>query len=595
MCGIIGQLSKTNKVNQGLFDSMRDTLAHRGPDGYGTQLLHDGYVAFGHRRLAILDLTDDGNQPMSNSSGDLWVTFNGEIYNYPDLKNILLEEGYSFKSKSDTEVLLHGYKCWGIEGLLKRLKGMFAFALWDEREGKLLAARDRFGIKPFVYYCNEKQFVFASEIKAIKKNSELNLELNEESLADYFSYGYVPYPNTIWKSTFKLPPASYLEVDFQTFNLDVRTYWTLQSSDNIVNRKEAVERTQQLIQNATKEHLLSDVPVGVFLSGGYDSSTLLMHMHDLGYPTKAFTIGFPESESSEHIEAAVVARHFHAEHYIENISSENDVLSLLQEMSFYYDEPFAANSMINTYVISRLASKHVKVALSGEGADEVFAGYKWHKKIDKYYTEFTIKERIKNLIKGNYSSKSVYMELYNRSMTGVMNEALELDLLSDNLRDQIRKRRLWHFEEFYIETRDKLKLTQFIDAKTFVPDHCLFRADISSMAHSLEVRVPFLDHDIYEYVFSLHPSVYFENNRKKILIEDNLKNRMPREVLDMPKRGFSFQNTDKIFDERFMRIMEEGILMKQGVLKRQADFRKLSTQMKFHLLNLEFWFERYSN
>lgn len=595
MCGIVGQVSKNKVINQKVFNEMRDSMAHRGPDGFGTQLLQDGHVALGHRRLSIIDLSEDGKQPMSNANGDIWVTFNGEIYNYPALKELLIAAGYAFQSKSDTEVLIHGYSHWGIEELLKRLKGMFAFALWDERKGKLMAARDRFGIKPFVYYSSENQFVFASEIKAIKKNNELNLDLNEEALADYFSYGYVPYPNTIWKKTFKLPPASYLELDFETFKLVVHSYWELNFSDNIVNRNEAIEKTQQLIQNATKEHLLSDVPVGVFLSGGYDSTTLLMHMHDLGYPTKAFTIGFPESESSEHIEAAAAARHFHAEHHIENISSENDVFSLLKEMSFYYDEPFAANSMINTYVISRLASKHVKVALSGEGADEVFAGYKWHKKIDKYYTEFTIKERVKNLIKGNYSSKSVYLELYNRSMTGVLNEALELDLLNEDINAQMRKRRLWHFEEFYFETQSKLKLTQFIDAKTFVPDHCLFRADISSMAHSLEVRVPFLDHEIYEYVFSLHPSVYFESNRKKILIEDNLKQRMPKEVLDMPKRGFSFQNTDHIFDLRFLKIMEKGVLVKQGVLKKGIDFRTVSTQMKFHLLNLEFWFQGNSN
>jgi asparagine synthase (glutamine-hydrolysing) len=386
-----------------------------------------------------------------------------------------------------------------------------------------------------------------------------------------------------------------LLLDFETFEVDVHNYWKLQVADNIIDDKTAIEKTQALIHNATKEHLLSDVPVGIFLSGGYDSTTLLMHMHDLGYPTKGFTIGFPDSDQSEHLQAAAAAKHFKAEHYIEMIDHKNDVFSLLKEMSNYYDEPFAATSMINTYVISRLAAKHAKVALSGEGADEVFAGYKWHKKIHKYYAEITSKERIKNLLKGNVSAKKVFMDLYNRSMTGVLDEAINLHLLNSNIVSDIRHRRLWHFEDFYFETNEKVKLSQYIDAHTFVPDHCLFRADISSMAHSLEVRVPFLDHEIYEYVFSLHPSVYFKPDKKKFLIEENLKNRMPKEVLEMPKRGFSFHNTDSIFDDRFQKLMRNGELMKRGVLQVNAEFSKLSTQMKFHLLNLEFWFQRYAN
>jgi asparagine synthase (glutamine-hydrolysing) len=510
------------------------------------------------------------------------------------LKNDLINKGHKFVSNSDTEVLIHGYEEWGISGLLSKLKGMFAFAIWDDNKKKLYAARDRFGIKPFVYYLKDDNFLFASEIKAIAAYSNFKKEIDEFAIADYLIYSYIPYNKTVWKDTYKLPPAHYLELEYDNFKSSTHCYWKLETDEIVISDSEALEKVSSMLKKSTEDHLLSDVPVGLFLSGGYDSTTLLMHMTDLGYNVSSFTIGFEETEQSEHEQAKLVADSFESNHTVSMFSRNSDVFELLREMSNFYDEPFAANSMINTYVVSKLASETCKVVLSGEGSDEVFGGYKWHKKIDLYYRNFRFKDRIKNLLKGNFTKKQVYLDLYNRSMTGVMSEVLDSDFVDVKLKKQLKHRGLWHFDQFYHSELDVVKRCQYIDAHTFIPDHCLFRADISSMAHSLEVRVPFLDHEIYEYVFSLNRSVYFKEGSKKFLVEENLRNRIPQEIFEMPKRGFSFHNLDSIFDSRFEKLMRNGNLMKRGILKSNLEFRKMSDHFKFHLLNLELWMETHN-
>jgi len=591
MCGIIGQINKKQKVNVIEFDRLRDILLHRGPDGFGTEILNEGKVALGHRRLSIIDLTDHAKQPMCNEDQTIWLTFNGELYNFLSLKNDLMNKGHKFVSNSDTEVLIHGYEEWGIEALLKKIKGMFSFAIWDGNKKKLFAARDRFGIKPFVYFKIDDEFIFASELKAIANYRDFPKIIDDNAISDFLIYSYIPYNKTVWKDTFKLPPAHYLEFDYDTFSLKTEKYWELKTAENIINDNIALEKANKLIKNATNEHLLSDVPVGLFLSGGYDSTTLLMHMTDLGYDVSSFTIGFEDTEQSEHEQAKLVADNFKSNHTVSMFSRDSDVFELLREMSKFYDEPFAANSMINTYMVSELAAKTCKVVLSGEGSDEVFGGYKWHKKIDQYYKNFRLKDRIKNIIKGNFTKKQVYLDLYNRSMTGVMDEVLNANFIHSNIKTQIKARGLWHFEQFYRSNLDVVKRCQYIDAQSFVPDHCLFRADISSMAHSLEVRVPFLDHEIYEFVFGLNKSVYFKEGSKKFLVEENLRNRIPKEIFEMPKRGFSFHNMDSIFDSRFEKLILNGNLMKDGIITKDIDIKEMTDHFKFHLLNLELWME----
>jgi asparagine synthase (glutamine-hydrolysing) len=591
MCGIIGQINKNQKINVSVFDKMRDTLIHRGPDGFGTEVLNDGLVSFGHRRLSIIDLSDHAKQPMCNEDKTIWLTFNGELYNFMSLKNELVNKGHIFVSNSDSEVLIHGYEEWGMRRLLERIKGMFSFAIWDESKKKLFAARDRFGIKPFVYYKGESEFIFASELKAVASYPNFKKEIDEFAISDFLIYSYIPFDKTVWKNTYKLPPAHYLEFDFETFSLKTERYWKLKTSENIIDDVVAIEKANELIRKSTQEHLLSDVPVGLFLSGGYDSTTLLMHMADLGYDISSFTIGFENTEQSEHEQAAIVAKQFNSKHEVKMFDEKTDVLKLMKKMSHYYDEPFAANSMINTFVVSELASQKCKVVLSGEGSDEVFGGYKWHQKIDSYYNNFRLKDRIKNILKGNLTKKSVYLDLYNRSMTGVMKDIFSCDSINPQLKEKIKERGLWYFGKFYHQDLDEVKRCQYIDTHSFIPDHCLFRADISSMAHSLEVRVPFLDHEIFEFVFGLNKSVYFKKGSKKFLVEENLRKRVPKEILEMPKRGFSFHNLDSIFDSRFEVMILNGNLVKEGILTNNIDFNNMSDHFKFHLLNLELWME----
>jgi len=589
MCGIVGHLAD-RAIDSVVFDRMRDTLAHRGPDGMGSVFLENNTVALGHRRLAIIDLSDEGQQPMCNEDATIWITFNGEIYNYAALRSALIATGHHrFRSATDTEVLIHGYEEWGLEGLVTRLNGMFAFGIWDSRQKTLHVARDRFGIKPLVYFADANHFVFASELKAIAAYPEVPKQMDDDAIADYFTYSYVPYPKTIWKGIYKLPPAHTLSFDFETRKTSIQRYWSLQTAELYMNDCEAVEKANTLIHQATLEHLVSDVPVGLFLSGGYDSTTLLMHMAELQYPTTGFTIAFPESEQNEASQAAAAAQTFGAKHEIEAIGRDADIFALLEEMSPIYDEPFAGDSMINAWLVSRLAARHSKVALSGEGADEVFGGYKWHQKIEAYYRNFNLKQRIKNILQGYWTPQQVFLGLYNRSMPGVYREAIEEPILNVELRQRIRTRALWHFINHDDSGKDPVKRSQYLDAHTFIPNHCLFRADLSSMAHSLEVRVPFLDHHIYEFVFSLQRKVYMKPGVKKFLLEENLKHKMPEAVLNMPKRGFSFHNPENIYDERFTDLLNNGELVGHGILQRGVELGGLSSHFKFHLLNLELW------
>lgn len=590
MCGIVGQINYSrNKIDRVLFDSMRDTLIHRGPDGYGTELLHNDLIAFGHRRLSIIDLSDNGKQPMCNEDGSIWITYNGEIYNFYNLKKELVSKGHVFKSKSDTEVLVHGYEEWGIKNLLKKIKGMFAFAIYDQNNNKLIAARDRFGIKPFYYYKDHEKLIFASELKAITKNPSFKKEIDNSSIADFFTYSYVPNPKTIWKNTKKLSPGNFFEIDLnKTCDIQEEKYWKLEIGNTIISEKDAVEKANTLIHRATKEHLTSDVPVGLFLSGGYDSSTLLMHMKDLQYDVNSFSIGFDYSNRSEHLVARDISSTFGSNHYESILSEETDTFSLLEKLAFNFDEPFAISSMIPYYRVSELASQHSKVAIVGDGGDEAFAGYKWHYAIYNYYKNLTLRQRIKEFI---LSKSELNIQMYNKWMTGVFDELISTSLVNKDISNMAKKEGLFLFKKYYVENISPVKSWQLLDVHTFIPEPCLTRADRTSMAHSLEVRVPFLDHEIFEFTFQLNEKMYMKHGIKKFLIHENLKNRVNKEVIDMPKRGFSFQHLDKLFDDKFYQLIKYGFLAKNDIIN-VALIKQSSTLMKFHVLVLELWFQK---
>lgn len=567
---------------------MRDTLVHRGPDGFGSELFNDNKAAFGHRRLAIIDLSEKGKQPMYSSNKDVLITFNGEIYNYQFLRDELIKKNHQFQSNSDTEVLINGYKEWGMDLLLKKIKGMFAFALWDKKKDNVYIARDRFGMKPLYYYQDSQQFIFASELKAIIKDPSVKKEINQDALADYFIYSYIPSPNCIWNGFKKLPPANYMVYDINTLNISVKEYWNLQINQKEESEEEVFEKVNSLIKQSVKEHLVSDVPVGLFLSGGYDSTTVLIQAKELGFNPNTFSLGFENSNRSEHKMAGIIANTFATNHKEFLFRNDFNYLEDFKKIAYYYDEPYAISSMLTYYYASKLASKTNKVALVGDGGDELFGGYNWDTSLYNHFKSNHYKDVIKRLVNGH---EKEFISRYNTWMTGVYNS--NLSCLNSDLKKRILNRGLWFFKQNYVNTSDIIKDSQYLNFKTFIPQPSLTRADRSSMANSLEVRVPFLDHEIFEYIFSLKSSNYYKKDEKKFVLKHHLYKKIPKQVLDMPKYGFSFQFLNNIFNDEYDAIIKNGELNKLGLINFKS-VKKSDYLVKFHILMLELWFKNYS-
>jgi len=591
MCGILGLLDK-DEIDPVKFRLMRDSMLHRGPDGFGEKYLKEGKVALGHRRLSIIDLSESGEQPMSNEDGSLWLTFNGEIYNYPALRRQLVNSGHTFKSNTDSEVLIHGFEEWGMQGLLEKIKGMFAFGIYDVSKDVLYAARDRFGIKPFVYYFDGNKFIFASEIKAIMKSDTIYKDIRSESIAEYLSYGYVPHPHTPWKKIFKLQPAHFIKFSSSNGNLEIFKYWQLEAKNNLVSQEEAVEESSRLLKKSVGEHLTSDVPVGLFLSGGYDSTSILKYTSEVGKPLNTYTIGFHGSKNSEHVLAEEISAIYDSPNFARVLTEEEDYWKILLEQAQYYDEPYAVSSMMPYYYVSKLAARDRKVILGGDGGDEVFAGYRWQKEIFSKMKNRNWKSKLKDLAIGEQWR---ILHYYNQNMTGIHDQTMLFSILKDSsLINNIRSSSLGYFKKNYKSGLPLIKRIQSLDINTFLLEACLMRADQTSMIHSLEVRLPFLDHELMEYVFSLHPSVYFEEFKKKILLEKKLKSHIPAHILKQPKRGFGFQQLNALFGSQFEQTMRGGELEKLNIIKTDINWSEISVRIKFHLVMLELWFKRFA-
>ena len=531
MCGIAGQVKFNGKIDSTNIDAMNDAIQHRGPDGHGIYLNADASAGLGHRRLSFLDLSEAGKQPMTNEDGTLWVTYNGEVYNYIELRVELEGHGHVFHSHTDTEVLLHGYEQWGA-GMLNRLKGMFAFAIWDENKKELFAARDRFGIKPLYYYYEDGSFVFGSEIKAIKANKDVTTTLDFTSFADYFVYRYVPSPKSIWQEVKKLPAAHYMLLKANG-ELTIKRYWDIPFAEKIIPDKEAVEKFDELLFNSIKIHARADVPVGSFLSGGYDSSALVYYMSRFGYTPNTFAIGFENWEVSEHLFAEMVAKQYGTNHHALILESQS--LDLLDHLVWVYDEPNGDISIIPTYLVSQEAAKKVKTVMSGEGSDEMLVGYQWQKDYAPEKVGFL--EKLKRLVKGE---NTPYIHgYYAMAMAMGRFDGAELrKLLHPDLHQHINHNVDWYYQSHFRTDIPELKAMQVMDFKHFMGEQILGKVDRAAMANSLEVRVPFLDHEIVEFVFGLSPDVYYRKDETKHLLYQNIKNHLPKEILDRRKQGF---------------------------------------------------------
>ncbi len=562
MCGIIGHLS-TRPVAGDIFKRMRDQLIHRGPDGEGVSFFADGCIALGHRRLAIIDLSENGKQPMCNEDASIWVTCNGEIYNYKELRSQLQAKGHRFISQSDTEVLVHGYEEWG-EQCVERLRGMFAFGIWDDAQKKLILARDHFGIKPLYYYQDTLQFIFASELKAIIACPQVQRTLNTQAMCDFFFYRYIPSPRTIWEGMFKLPPASLLT--YREGNCTIRRYWT-PSFESVPARADTVlDDLAAALADSVKMHMVSDVPVGLLLSGGLDSSAIAYLMRHEDSRGAAFSAGFAVEDEwyNELPDARLVADHCSMELHEEMVKP--DIWELLPRLSWFYDEPFGDGSLFPSYLVSKLARKHMKVALGGEGGDELFAGY-------NRYFESSTGEKTGACI-GRLGAalgviaKQKETRAYQKRMHPLMEVKDLKQLLHADLHAGIDHHQEWFLDQHYRRDLTGPRKWQALDFFTILPEQYLTKVDRASMANSLELRVPFLDRPLVDAVFALPAETVAPESERKYMLKNLMKGKLPERTLAKKKRGFSIP-LDRFFNENMLaNALRDGEGVKSGLISK---------------------------
>ena len=592
MCGIVGQHNFRGRVDIPQFERMRDSMAHRGPDGYGLWESPDGSTALGHRRLALIDLSDAGRQPMPNEDESLWLVFNGEIYNYQIIRDELEARGHRFRSHTDSEVILHGYEEWGHE-VLGRLKGMFAFALWNERNHSFFLARDRFGIKPLYYLHNSQYFLFASEIKGITENDFVYKSIDERSLIDFFIFRYVPSPRSIWQEVSKLPPAHFLEVDADG-RVRMKRYWSLNYGNDRKSPREIVARVDELLRRSVDEHRVSDVPVGVFLSGGYDSSALIDYASRIDYKTQAFTIGFSGWSKSEHRYARLVANQFDTPLSTQVLEPEE--LEIADQLPFFYDEPLADTSVVPTFAVSKLAGQSVKAVMSGEGGDELFGGYVWQHRYKVAAQSHPLRFQWANRFFPRRWTPGVRYYAHGMSSRRFSRKRLRA-LLHPDLYAAIPSDLNWFYNENFRPDLTPLKSFQHLDVRTFMGELVLTKVDRASMAHSLEVRVPFLDHELHEYLMGIHEDVYFQPDQTKFALRENIAQRMPLEILERPKWGFTGPSDFYANLAWYESVLMSGGLLADGLIRREELERLIRKRKHINLWTitvLELWYSRWA-
>jgi len=552
MCGITGIVysNREREIEPAVLKSMADVIEHRGPDDEGFYIHKN--VGLGFRRLSIIDL-NTGHQPVSNFNDTIFIVFNGEIYNYLEHRDKLLKKGYVFKTTTDTEVILHLYEEYGVD-CLKYLRGMFAFAIWDNNKQQLFCARDRFGIKPFYYYSDNEKFVFGSEIKAILKKGNIDKELSCDALNSYFAFGYITSDLAIYNKIRKLQPAHYLLLTFKDqLSFEIKKYWDIKfEPDYSKTEAQWAEEIEMCLSEAVKLHMISDVPLGAFLSGGIDSSAVVALMaKNSQQPIRTFSIGFKEEKYSELKHAKKVAEKYGCIHHEQIVEPES--ISLLPKLVRAYDEPFADPSVIPTYYVSKFASEHVKVALSGDGGDELFAGYDSYKRLQKAYKYNLSPESFNKLFWGNVykiiptrmKGKTLsYFLSKNRNKLGAyvcvwpIEERRKLLLSNNGFKSSNSSE---YFKEEVLEQGPKdnfISNLQYLDMKTYMVDDILTKVDRASMINSLEVRVPLLDHEFAELTFRIPSNLKLKAGEQKHIFKHSLKKLLPDSILNRPKTGF---------------------------------------------------------
>ncbi len=559
MCGICGifETEKGKVVPRATLKSMADTLSHRGPDDDG--FYSCGGAGLAHRRLSIIDL-EGGHQPLSNEDESIWIVFNGEIYNFEELNNRYLSTGHTFRTRSDTETIVHLYEELG-EACFAEMRGMFAIALWDGRRKRLVLGRDRLGKKPLYYSWDGRRLVFGSEIKALWKAGGISREMDPEALSDYLSYQYIPGPKTIYRHVRKLRPAHYLIADQS--GIRETAYWDIHfNQERERTEAEWCEEFLAEYRASVKSRLISDVPLGAFLSGGVDSSSVVALMNQLQPPVTTCSVGFTEEQFDETAEARQFANTLGAKHF-EHIV-EPHAIELVSKLAWHYDEPFADSSAVPTYYVSQVARRHVKVALSGDGGDENFAGYRRYKltlREDQLrsFVPAGVRRNVFGPLGQLYPkmdwaprvlrAKSTFQSLARTSTLdgyfhgiSICSPALKERLLGGDVRKQLGAYDSSDVMRYYYDradTLDPLSRIQYVDMKTYLVDDILVKVDRASMAHSLEVRCPLLDHKLMELIAQIPSSLKLRNGTGKYIFKKSLEPVLPREILTRSKKGFS--------------------------------------------------------
>ncbi|NQT24445.1 asparagine synthase (glutamine-hydrolyzing) [candidate division KSB1 bacterium] len=626
MCGICGMVYQdtSRRPLPEIIDAMCKTITHRGPDDQGVQII--GQAGLGMRRLSIIDLST-GHQPLSNEDESIWIVFNGEIYNFQELRKTLQFQGHSFRTNSDTETLVHGYESWGTD-LFQHLNGMFGFAIWDSRRHRLLIGRDRLGIKPLYYYHDSERLIFGSEIKAILKAPGIDKEIDLLALNNFLTFEYVSAPKSIFKKIKKLPPGHFLL--YENGKVDIQPYWQLEPKEEDWTEAAASERLRELMEDSVRLRLISDVPLGAFLSGGIDSTILVSQMAKLNdRPVKTFSIGFKESSYNELKYARAVAKKYETEHH--EFTIEANALELTEKLAFHLDEPFGDFSIFPTYLVSKMARDHVTVSLSGDGGDELFAGYdtyRAHQFDRRYYRHIPALIRkkmigpwarsllpteqkkglvnsIKRFVEGAGLSESLY---HARWMTFLQENDRE-QLFSADAFNAIRDTDPYepiHAFSLASQFMDDVTRTGYIDVNTYLVDNILVKVDRMSMATSLEARVPFLDHRIVEFAFSLPSHLKMRGFKTKALLNRTFWDEMPPEVQNRDKQGFSIPIKNWIRNElksMMLDLLEPTRIQNQGLFNPTTINRLMDAHLKgeenhshrlWALMMFQQWYDLYA-
>ena len=608
MCGIAGRYNFLSgaPVKTELLEGMCDVLVHRGPDGQG--IFQQGAVGFGHRRLAVIDLTEAAHQPMISEDGRVSITYNGELYNFRELRTALAKLGHSFRSQSDTEVVLAAYREYGVK-CLQYFRGMFAFAIWDSRENVLFLARDRVGKKPLYYWVDQDGIAFASEPKAFLADPHFKREVNFDAISHYLTYQYVPAPWSAFRGLQQLRPAHFLIVKNGKISID--RYWKLSYAGTFRGTEEdACQELLARLKKAVQVRLVSDVPLGAFLSGGIDSSVVVALMAQLGVsPLKTFSIGFEQPEYNELSYARVIAKQYGTDHQEFVVTPK--ATEIFPKLVWHYNEPYADSSAIPSFYLAEMTRQHVTVALNGDGGDENLAGYdryvanvlaSWHDRLPG-----SVRAMVRNI------GQCIPDSRMSRTFTGRAKRFLEV--LS-----QSREHRYIHWmSHFFPSLKSKVCTKEFlsecevnnseyllfdvyqasdapdfidatldVDVNTYLPGDLLVKVDIATMAHSLEARSPFLDHEVMEFCASLPSQMKLKGRTKKHILKKAIKNLLPQELIDRPKMGFGVP-IDHWFRHELKEFAYDLLLSSRSIQRGYFHRQEVQKLLHEHTNNIRAW------